>query len=176
MVLSAAHPLLLCCGTWGGGSYSLWAMVSWSTSSNGDPPCWWESGQAVPGWPQGPCRGSPKPSPVLGPRAEVATAMGPLSLSILFPAASTLTGCCPLSAFSPPRPPPTPTSRRWGRKLVCRIHGWVPSTGEPSTKQAPDQCLCKECSLCLLDSRLSPSLSDSTLSSLRSLPYLAIPA
>lgn len=108
MVLSAAHPLLLCCGTWGGGSYSLWAMVSWSTSSNGDPPCWWESGQAVPGWPQGPCRGSPKPSPVLGPRAEVATAMGPLSLSILFPAASTLTGCCPLSAFSPPRPPPPP--------------------------------------------------------------------
>lgn len=53
---------------------------------------------------------------------------------------------------------------------------WVPSLGKPSTEQASDQSLCKECSLRLLDRPLSSSLSDTTLCSLRSPPYLVISA
>ena len=162
---SGAHLLLPGCGTQGGHHYSLWAsflvhkLQWWSSVLVSE---WLDCARMSPS----PLQGLPEAFPGPGPRVEVATAVGPLSLSILFPVTSTLTGCWPLSAFSLP-----PSA---GRNLVCRFPR--PTLGEPSTEQASDQSLCKECSLRLLDRPLSPSLSETTLCSLRSPPYLVIPA
>lgn len=137
---SVAHLLLPGCGTQGGRHYFLSGMISWSTSFSDDLPCWCQ-------WPD--CRDVPK-SPAGAPQSLSRPwtqsggghCRGATVLIHPFPSSlytnQLLTPLCFLS----------PTL---GWEEPGLSYSWVPSLGEPSTEQASDQSLCKECSLLLTD-------------------------